>query len=82
MTETFILSVDYLGTEHEFIARFERYGYTHRIAVLVDKHTFTFKPDEEGSYRAMNVVEHPVASDLVNLNLPQAVAAKLAKVSS
>lgn len=82
MTETFILPVDYLGTEHEFKARFERYGYTHRIAVLIDDDTFVFEPDEEGCYRAMNTPEQPVASNVVHINLLKAIAEKLAKLSA
>jgi hypothetical protein len=82
MTETFLLPVNYLGTEHEFKARFERYGYTHRIAVLIDENTFVFEPDEEGSYRAMNTPEHPMNGKVVNINLLQAVAEKLAKLSA
>lgn len=82
MTETFILPVDYQGTEHEFKARFERYGYTHRIAVLIDEKTFIFEPDEEGSYRAINTPEPPLTSKKVSINLLQAVAEKLAKLSA
>jgi len=82
MTETFILPVDFLGTEHEFKARFERYGYTHRIAVLIDEKTIVFEPDEEGLYRAMNTPEAPVAANVVNINLLRAVAEKLAKLSA
>ncbi|MGY3211872.1 hypothetical protein [Mucilaginibacter sp. HD30] len=82
MTETFILPVDFLGTAHEFKARFERYGYTHRIAVLVDEHTFTFEPDEEGSYRAINTPENPVTSNVISISLLKAVADKLAKLSA
>ncbi len=82
MTETFLLPVNYLGTEHEFKARFERYGYTHRIAVLIDENTFVFEPDEEGSYRAMNTLEHPFSSNVVNIHLLKAVAEKLAKLSA
>ncbi|WPU91692.1 hypothetical protein SNE25_20445 [Mucilaginibacter sabulilitoris] len=54
MNEPFILPVVYQGTEHEFKARFERWGYTHRIAVLIDETTVTFEPDEEGGYRVIN----------------------------
>lgn len=82
MTETFILPVDYLGTGHEFKARFERYGYTHRIAVLIDENTYVFEPDEEGSYRAMNNVAGAVGAAVVNINLLQAVAEKLADLSA
>ncbi|QEC74706.1 hypothetical protein [Mucilaginibacter ginsenosidivorax] len=82
MTETFILPVDYLGTEHEFKARLERYGYTHRIAVLIDEHTFNFEPDEEGCYRAINTPEQPKAPNVVSINLLRAVAEKLAKLGA
>jgi hypothetical protein len=53
MNEPFIITVSYQGMEHEFKARFERWGYTHRIAVLIDELTFNFEPDEEGGYRAL-----------------------------
>ena len=53
MNEPFILPVSYKGEALEFKARFERWGYTHRIAVLVDEHTYVFEPDEEGGYRAL-----------------------------
>jgi len=82
MTEAFILPVDYLGTKHEFKARFERYGYTHRIAVLIEESTYVFEPDEEGFYRAMNTPDHPAGSSIISINLLKAVAEKLAKLSS
>ncbi len=77
MNEPFILPIVYQGTEHEFKARFERWGYTHRIAVLIDEIVFTFEPDEEGGYRALT--EHPTAN--VRLDLLQTVAEKLAMLS-
>jgi hypothetical protein len=76
MNETFVIRVAFQGTEHEFKARFERWGYTHRIAVLIDETTFTFEPDEEGGYRAL--AEVPAAT--VNTGLLQVVAEKLAKL--
>lgn len=76
MNEPFIIPVIDQGTEHEFKARFERWGYTHRIAVLIDETTFTFEPDEEGGYRAL--AETNPGS--VKLSLLQAVAEKLAKL--
>jgi len=78
MNEPFNLPVIYQGTEHEFKARFERWGYTHRIAVLIHETTFIFEPDEEGNYRALNNPEQSGAAALVNINLLQAVAEKLA----
>jgi hypothetical protein len=77
MAEAFILAVDYQGTEHEFKARFERWGYTHRIAVLIDEHTFTFEPDEEGGYRALTESH----ADKFDVSLLQAVAEKLVKLA-
>jgi hypothetical protein len=78
MNEPFILPVIYQGTEHEFRARFERWGYTHRISVLIDEITITFEPDEEGSYRALT----ETSPDKININLLRAVADKLGKLSS
>jgi len=75
MNEPFIIPVNYLGTEHEFKARFERWGYTHRIAVLIDETTVIFEPDEEGGYRAL--ATQPVPVDLL-----RAVAEKLATLHS
>jgi len=82
MNEPFNLPVIYQGTEHEFKARFERWGYTHRIAVLIDETTFIFEPDEEGGYRALNHPEQHGTPILVNIGLLWAVAEKLAKLSS
>jgi hypothetical protein len=78
MTEAFILPVDYLGTEHEFKARFERWGYTHRIAVLIDELTVTFEPDEEGGYRALTEAH----AGKFDVSLLQAVAEKLVKLAT
>lgn len=74
MNEPFLIFVG----EQEFKARFERWGYTHRIAVLIDEITVTFEPDEEGGYRALNGMN----AERVNISLLQAVAEKLAKLSS
>lgn len=81
MNEPFIIQVFYQGMEHEFKARFERWGYTHRIAVLVDETTFTFEPDEEGSYRALYSSETTLAAAKVDMLLLQAIAEKLAKLN-
>lgn len=73
MNEPFILTVAYQGEEHELKARFERFGYTHRFMVLVGEDTYTFEPDEEGSYRVLGSV-----SSQTRIGLLQAVAEKLA----
>jgi hypothetical protein len=77
MNEPFVIPVCYQGTEHEFKARFERWGYTHRITVQIDDATYTFEPDEEGGYRALSA-----EAATINATLLQAVAEKLAKLSS
>ncbi|PWK70822.1 hypothetical protein LX99_04529 [Mucilaginibacter oryzae] len=48
MNEPFNLPINYQGEELELKARFERWGYTHRMAVLIGETTVTFEPDEEG----------------------------------
>ncbi|MDP9077735.1 MAG: hypothetical protein M3O71_09960 [Bacteroidota bacterium] len=82
MNEPFNLPVSYQGTEHEFKARFERWGYTHRIAVLIDETTFVFEPDEEGGYRALIGPETANLSGTQDIGLLRAVAEKLAGLSN
>ncbi|MGZ3756158.1 MAG: hypothetical protein ACXVAY_04430 [Mucilaginibacter sp.] len=78
MNEPFIIPIIYQETEYEFKARFERWGYTHRIAVLIGETTFTFEPDEEGGY--LTLAEKDTGN--VNVGLLRAVAEKLAKLVS
>jgi len=73
MNEPFLIAIG----DQEYKARFERWGYTHRIAVLIDETTFTFEPDEEGGYRALS----ELSTSKVNVSLLQAVAEQLAKLS-
>ena len=82
MNEPSVLSVFYQGKEYEFNALFERWGYTHRIAVLIDETTYTFEPDEEGGYRALAHAEPSEAANLNNPGLLGAIADKLAKLKS
>ena len=82
MNEPFLLPVIYMGAEHEFKARFERYGYSHRIAVLVDDLTYTFEPDEEGGYRALAFSSQTAALFIANTGLLAAVAEKLTSLSA
>ena len=74
MNEPFNLPIIYHGEEQELKARFERWGYTHRIAVLIGEITVTFEPDEEGGYRAL-------ATQPVDTHLLSVIAKKLAKLS-
>ncbi|QHS56476.1 hypothetical protein GWR56_13355 [Mucilaginibacter sp. 14171R-50] len=59
--------------DQEYKARFERYGYTHRFAVLVGEETVVFEPDEEGGYSAFATHTPP--------DLLQALAEKLIVLS-
>ena len=81
MNEPFNIPVVYQGTKHEFKARFERWAYTHRIAVLIDEATFTFEPDEECGYRVLINPEQAASNARNNIPLLRAVAEKLAKLS-
>ena len=78
MNEPFTIPVIYQGTELEFRACFERWGYTHRFAVLIGEITVAFEPDEEGSYRALTEAD----SLIINVSLLRAIADKLAALSS
>jgi hypothetical protein len=80
MNEAFILSVTYQGNEYEYKARSERWGYTHRIAVLIDETTYTFEPDEEGGYRVM-ATESTSKGNPVSLSLLGLIAEKLKTLS-
>jgi hypothetical protein len=46
--------------------------------VLIDEHTFTFEPDEEGGYRALTESH----ADKFDVSLLQAVAEKLVKLAT
>lgn len=74
MNEPFYLPVIYQGRELELKARFERWGYTYRISVLVAEETFIFEPDEEGGYRALGNAQQLSATDA---GLLRAIAEKL-----
>lgn len=80
MNEPFIITVSYQGREHEFKARYERWGHSHRIAVLIDELTFNFEPDEEGGYRALLNSEHSLKVNSFELQMLQTVAEKLAQL--
>lgn len=74
MNEPFNLPVIYQDEERELKARFERWGYTHRMSVLIGETTVNFEPDEEGGYRALG-------DGGVDIGLLSAIANKLAELS-
>ena len=53
MTETFTLRVQYKKQERNFDAELRVFGYTHKIAIVIDKVEILFEPDEERNYRAV-----------------------------
>jgi hypothetical protein len=74
MNEPFNLPITYKGEEHEFKARFERWGYTHRFIVLISETTVTFEPDDEGGYRALGEGQ-------VDIGLLKALSKKLTELN-
>ncbi|RFZ91276.1 hypothetical protein D0C36_20300 [Mucilaginibacter conchicola] len=79
MSAPFTLLINFDGQEREFSARYERWGYTHRIAVLIGEITFVFEPDEEGGYRALSNAQ--AAQVPVKESLLQLIAEKLKQLS-
>jgi hypothetical protein len=52
MAEIFILSVPFKDELRNFEAELRVYGYTHKIAVMVEGVEIIYEPDEERNYRA------------------------------
>jgi len=77
MNEPFILELTFQNKAYELETGFQRYGYTHRIAVIIDNVTVLFEPEEEGSYRALVSPEQIEQSQTLSTGLLQAVANKL-----
>jgi len=77
MNKPFILELTFQNKTYELEAGFQRYGYIHRIAVIIDNIPVLFEPDEEGSYRALVSPEQIEQSKTLSTGLLQAVANKL-----
>lgn len=78
MNEPFTLFVNYHGQELELKALFARWGYTHRITVLIEDNQFAFEPDEAGQYRVLADASN--RSSTVETGLLQAIATTLVKL--
>jgi hypothetical protein len=74
MPDSFLLPVYYNGTEKEYPAQMLRYGYNHKIQVIINSTAVAFEHDEEGSYRA---VIDPAISGEIPISLLQAVSETL-----
>lgn len=53
MAESFTLNVPYKQGEKQVAAELRVFGYTHKIAVVIDGTEILFEPDEERNYRAI-----------------------------
>jgi hypothetical protein len=76
MNEPFILELTHRGQTFELPAAFQRYGYTYRIAVSINDHSYVFEPDEEGKYRVLATPDGAQPE----IGLLQAITEKLEKL--
>ncbi|RYG01630.1 MAG: hypothetical protein EOO02_12325 [Chitinophagaceae bacterium] len=53
MNDLLELTVEYENRTLTFPLEMYRYGYTHRMKVIMEEVTVIFEPDEEGKYRAI-----------------------------
>ncbi len=51
--ESFELPVIYKGQETIMYGKFERWGYSYRIHIMIDESEIVFEPDEERNFRAI-----------------------------
>lgn len=79
MNEPFILEVTHQNQTLELPAAFQRYGYTYRIAVSINDTAYVFEPDEEGSYRVLNI-SHTDGKPAPDASLLKAIAEKLQRL--
>jgi hypothetical protein len=78
MAESFTLSVPYKQGEKQVEAELRVFGYTHKIAVMVDGAEILFEPDEERNYRAVLPDPQTQKSNL-DMELIRGIAAELEK---
>jgi hypothetical protein len=75
MTETFVLTVPYKNEDRDFEAELRVYGYTHKIAIVIDGLEVLFEPDEEKNYRA--VLPDATGKEKLPAELLRAIAGEL-----
>jgi hypothetical protein len=76
MGETFAIIAKYRNQERSFDAELRVFGYSYKIAVLVDGVEIIFEPDEEKNYRAILPGGLPVQNP-ADTGLLQAIAEAL-----
>lgn len=74
MAESFTLVVNYKGKEYQLDSELRVYGYTHKIAINIEREEILFEPDEERNYRAVIPEESKIKIDI---GLIQAIAKEL-----
>lgn len=77
MQEPFVLELDYKGTALEFPAQLQLLGYIHRFVVSLPESEVWFERDEEGAFRALLPPEDIQKGLPVDVQLIQAIAAKI-----
>jgi len=79
MEETFSITVYYNNQERDFDVTFQLFGYTHKIAIVVDGTPILFEPDEERNYRASLPFGETTKIE-IDIFLLQAIAIRLEEV--
>ncbi|MBC7850801.1 MAG: hypothetical protein H7Y31_13755 [Chitinophagaceae bacterium] len=75
MPEKFTINISELN-DRSFYAELRVFGYTHKIAVIVNDVEIIFEPDEERNYRAV-VSETAMNEHRIDRNIIAAIAAEL-----
>ena len=76
MAEAFTLTVLYKGEQKILDAELLVMGYTHKIAVNINKVEVLFEPDEERNYRAV-LSEADINKRQIDIELLKLIAAEL-----
>jgi hypothetical protein len=81
MDDLLVLPLSYQGEELEFQVRVYRYGYIHRVEVMIGDIAVQFEPDDEQNYRALVSPEQMEQSRKLNVGLLRAIAQQLESIS-
>ena len=76
MTEKFVLTTRYKNQDRDFDAELRLFGYTHKIAIVIDEIEILFEPDEERNYRAV-LPDGTGREKIPDIELLQAIAKEL-----
>ena len=76
-----MLPLSYQGEKLEFECRVYRFGYIHRVEVLIDDIAVQFELDDGQNYRALVSPEQMEQSRKLSVGLLQAIAQQLESIS-